>query len=98
LDIHVIDDTPGLVVTRTVAMLVNLAVDAVHQGVASRTDIDTAMRLGTNYPIGPLEWGDRWGAETVHTVLSAIHDAYGDPRYRPSPLLWHRAMSTGAPT
>lgn len=93
LDVHVIDDAPGLVVTRTVAMLVNLAVDAAHQGVASGADIDMAMRLGTNYPLGPLEWGDRWGAETVHTVLAAMHDAYPDGHYRPSVLLRRRAIS-----
>ena len=57
LTVYVIDDAPGLVVTRTVAMLVNGAVDARHKGVASAADIDTAMRLGTNYPLGPLAWG-----------------------------------------
>ena len=54
LTVYVIDDAPGLVVTRTVAMLVNGAADARHKGVASAADIDTAMRLGTNYPLGPL--------------------------------------------
>jgi 3-hydroxybutyryl-CoA dehydrogenase len=97
LDIHLVDDAPGLVVTRTVAMLVNLAIDALHQGVASRADIDTAMRLGTNYPLGPLEWAERWGLATVHTVLAALQDAYGDPRYRPSPLLRRKAMSSLPP-
>ncbi|MGH9055389.1 MAG: 3-hydroxyacyl-CoA dehydrogenase family protein, partial [Acidimicrobiales bacterium] len=93
LDVHLIDDAPGLVVTRTVAMLVNLAVDAVHHGVGVPGDIDTAMRLGTNYPVGPLEWGDRWGASIVVSVLNAMQSAYGDPRYRPSPLLRRRALS-----
>ena len=58
---YVVDDAPGLVVTRTVAMLVNGAVDARHKGVASAADIDTAMRLGTNYPLGPLAWGEPLG-------------------------------------
>lgn len=93
LEVHLIDDTPGLVVTRTVAMLVNLAVDAMAQGVASAADIDTAMRLGTNYPIGPLEWGDRWGPRTILGVLCAMQESYGDQRYRPSPLLRRRAAS-----
>ncbi|MGH3178331.1 MAG: 3-hydroxyacyl-CoA dehydrogenase family protein, partial [Streptosporangiaceae bacterium] len=52
LTVYVVDDVPGLVVTRTVAMLVNGAVAARHKGVASAADIDTAMRLGTNYPLG----------------------------------------------
>jgi len=94
LEVHVVDDAPGLVVTRTVAMLVNLAVDALQQGVASRADIDTALRLGTNYPLGPLEWGERWGFGTVHRILTAMQAAYGDPRYRPSQLLQRMAMAS----
>jgi 3-hydroxybutyryl-CoA dehydrogenase len=94
LEVYVIDDTPGLIVTRTVAMLVNLAVDALHQRVATAADLDTAMRLGTSYPIGPLEWGERWGHRTVHSVLSALQEATGDPRYRPSPLLRRKALAS----
>ncbi|MEP6462716.1 MAG: 3-hydroxyacyl-CoA dehydrogenase [Frankiaceae bacterium] len=88
-----VDDVPGLVLTRTVAMLVNLAVDALHQGVASAADIDLAMRLGANHPMGPLEWGDRWGAASVLSILDHLQDAYRDPRYRPSPLLRRRVDS-----
>ncbi|MWA03258.1 3-hydroxyacyl-CoA dehydrogenase [Actinomadura sp. LD22] len=95
LAVHVIDDAPGLIVTRTVAMLVNLAADALYQGVADAADIDTAMRLGANHPLGPLTWGDRWGADTVHTILTNLQHGYGDPRYRPSPLLRRRALSGG---
>ena len=60
LDVFVIDDVPGLIVTRTVAMLANLAADALACRVASAADIDLAMRLGVNYPAGPLEWARRW--------------------------------------
>jgi 3-hydroxybutyryl-CoA dehydrogenase len=84
LTVYVIDDAPGLVVTRTVAMLVNGAVDARNRGVASAADIDTAMRLGTNYPLGPLAWGQRWGPATVLSVLDAMQAWYGEDRYRPS--------------
>jgi 3-hydroxybutyryl-CoA dehydrogenase len=87
LAVYVIDDAPGLVVTRTVAMLVNGAVDALHKRVASAVDIDTAMQLGTNYPLGPLAWGQRWGAATVLAVLDALHVWYGEDRYRPSARL-----------
>jgi 3-hydroxybutyryl-CoA dehydrogenase len=93
LAVHVVDDTPGLIVTRTAAMVVNLAVDAVQQGVATAADIDTAMRLGAGHPLGPLAWGDRWGAATVHAILTALQDAYGEPRYRPAPLLRRRALT-----
>ena len=65
-------------------MLVNGAVDARNRGVASAADIDTAMRLGTNYPLGPLAWGQRWGPATVLAVLDAMQAWYGEDRYRPS--------------
>jgi 3-hydroxybutyryl-CoA dehydrogenase len=95
LRVYVIDDAPGLVVTRTVAMLVNGAVDARHKGVASAADIDTAMRLGTNYPLGPLAWGQRWGPATVLSVLDAMQAWYGEDRYRPSARLRRIAAAGG---
>ena len=95
LTVYVIDDAPGLVVTRTVAMLVNGAVDARHKGVASAADIDTAMRLGTNYPLGPLAWGQSWGPATVLEILEAMHAWYGEDRYRPSALLRRIAAAGG---
>jgi 3-hydroxybutyryl-CoA dehydrogenase len=87
LDVYVIEDTPGLVVTRTVAMLANLAFDALASRVASEPDIDTAMRLGVNYPLGPLAWGRQWGAGTLVRILDRLEDWYRDGRYRASPLL-----------
>jgi len=72
-------------------MLINAAYDALQHQVASPTDIDTAMRLGTNYPTGPIEWGDRWGLPAVLDTLDALHRAEGDPRYRASTLLRRRA-------
>jgi 3-hydroxybutyryl-CoA dehydrogenase len=95
LTVYVIDDAPGLVVTRTVAMLVNGAVDARHKGVASAADIETAMRLGTNYPLGPLAWGQRWGPATVLAVLDAMQAWYGEDRYRPSARLRRIAAAGG---
>ncbi len=96
LAVYLIDDAPGLVVTRTVAMLVNGAVDARHKGVASAADIDIAMRLGTNYPLGPLAWGQSWGPATVLAVLDAMHAWYGDDHYRPSALLRRIAAAGGS--
>ena len=98
LTVYVIDDAPGLVVTRTVAMLVNGAVDAWHKGVACAADIDTAMRLGTNYPLGPLAWGDRWGPGTIVSVLDHMQAWYGEDRYRPSTLLRRIAAAGGSLT
>ena len=93
LAVHRIDDAPGMIVTRTVAMLVAAAVDALQHGVASAADIDQAMRLGVSYPLGPLEWGDRWGAGTVLAVLDTLARQYGDAHYRAGPLLRRRAAS-----
>jgi 3-hydroxybutyryl-CoA dehydrogenase len=96
LTVYLIDDVPGLVLTRTVAMLVNGAVDARHKGVASAADIDTAMRLGTNYPLGPLAWGQSWGPATILAVLDTLHAWYGEDRYRASPLLRRIAVGGGS--
>jgi 3-hydroxybutyryl-CoA dehydrogenase len=89
----VIDDTPGMLVTRTVAMLVNEAADALGAGVASAADIDAAMRHGVNYPRGPLAWGDQLGPAWVVDVLEALGREHGDGRYRATPLLRRRALS-----
>jgi 3-hydroxybutyryl-CoA dehydrogenase len=96
LAVYVIDDAPGLVVTRTVAMLVNGAVDARNQGVASAADIDTAMRFGTNYPLGPLAWGQSWGPAAVLAVLETLQAWCGEDRYRPSVLLRRIAAAGGS--
>jgi 3-hydroxybutyryl-CoA dehydrogenase len=96
LSVYLVDDAPGLVVTRTVAMLVNGAVDALHKGVASAGDIDTAMRLGTNYPAGPLAWGQSWGPAVILAVLEAIQGWYGEDRYRPSALLRRIVVAGGS--
>jgi 3-hydroxybutyryl-CoA dehydrogenase len=90
-EVSVIRDVPGMVVARTVAMLVDLALDAVAREVASAHDIDTAMRLGVNYPLGPLEWGERISAPYVRELLDALHAWYPSGRYAPSPELRRRA-------
>ncbi|MBA2477279.1 MAG: 3-hydroxyacyl-CoA dehydrogenase [Sporichthyaceae bacterium] len=93
LAVSVVDDNPGLVVARTLAMLVNLAADAVHLGVATAADVDLAMTKGVNYPYGPLASGDRLGPAWVVEVLDHLSAAYGDGRYRVSPWLRRRAQT-----
>jgi 3-hydroxybutyryl-CoA dehydrogenase len=93
LAVYVIEDTPGLIVTRTVAMLANLAADALASRVASEPDIDTAMRLGVNYPQGPLAWLRQWGAPTILRILDTLNDWYRDPHYRPAPVLRRTALA-----
>jgi 3-hydroxybutyryl-CoA dehydrogenase len=90
-----IDDVPGMVVMRTVAMLANEAADAVNQGVCSAAAVDIAMQKGVNYPRGPLAWTDAIGVAQVVTVLSNLAASYGEDRYRVSPLL--RRKLAGAP-
>ena len=85
-----IDTVPGMLVARTVAMLVDFAEDAAARGVASREDIDTAMRLGVNYPKGPLEWGEELGAAWAHGLLRRIHAIWPAGRYAPSLALSRR--------
>jgi 3-hydroxybutyryl-CoA dehydrogenase len=85
--VSVLNDVPGMVVMRTVAMLANEAADAVNQGVCDAAGADVAMRLGVNYPRGPLAWADEIGVVTINTVLSNLAQFYGEDRYRISPLI-----------
>jgi len=87
-------DVPGLAVMRTVAMLANEAADAVNQGVCAATAADAAMRLGVNYPRGPLAWADQVGVATIRNVLANLGASYGEDRYRVSPLI-RRAVFAG---
>jgi 3-hydroxybutyryl-CoA dehydrogenase len=86
-------DTPGLAVMRTVAMLANEAADAVYQGVCSAGAADAAMRLGVNYPKGPLAWANQIGLPTLRTVLAHLGTSYGEDRYRISPLIQRHVFS-----
>jgi len=83
-------DTPGLVVARTIAMLVNEAADAVQQGVCSEAGADAAMKLGVNYPAGPFEWLAGWSTQGVAQVIAALDACYRGERYRLSPWLRQR--------
>lgn len=88
-----LDDIPGLLVMRTVAMLANEAADAVNQNICTPAAADLAMRKGVGYPRGPLEWADALGTTTVVRVLDHLSAAYGDGHYRVSPLLRRRMQS-----
>ncbi|MBT0730199.1 3-hydroxyacyl-CoA dehydrogenase [Rosenbergiella nectarea] len=87
-----ITDYPGLLVSRTVAMIINEALDALQKGIASAEDIDIAMQTGVNYPKGPLAWGGEWGWGRVLTLLENLQHYYGEERYRPCPLLRQKAL------
>ncbi len=68
-------------------MLINEAFDALFMNVASKKDIDTAMKFGVNYPKGLLEWAEEIGLEKVLLQLNDLFEEYGEDRYRPNPLL-----------
>jgi 3-hydroxybutyryl-CoA dehydrogenase len=84
-------DTSGLVVARTVAMLINEAADAVLQGVCTPEGANAAMKLGVNYPAGPFEWLKSWSRAGVIAVLEALDAQYRGERFRVSPWLRREA-------
>jgi 3-hydroxybutyryl-CoA dehydrogenase len=78
---------PGLVADRLAYCLANEAYAVVEEGTAKPDDVNTALRLAMNHPVGPLEYVDRVGIATVHTGLRSMLDEFGDPRYRPTQLM-----------
>ncbi len=93
-DVSVIGDVPGMIVARTVARIVDLAHDAVAKGVATEEDIDTAMRLGVNYPLGPFEWSRRLGRTWACSLLDDLHERDPSGRYAPSLALYRYSYAT----
>ncbi len=86
-----IADSTGFVAQRIVAMVANLGCEMAQMGLAAPRDIDKAMRLGLNYPLGPLEWAEKLGAPRLLAILRQMQALSGDDRYRPSPWLRRRA-------
>jgi len=82
-----VKDCPGLTFPRILSLIINEAARSLEEGVASAEEIDIAMRLGVNYPQGPLKWADQIGLDEVLAVLDGLHGATGDDRYRAAPLI-----------
>jgi 3-hydroxybutyryl-CoA dehydrogenase len=82
-----VSDSPGFVVNRILFPMINEAARALAEGVASAADIDTGLKLGANFPMGPLALADLVGLDTTKAILETLEHAVGDPRYRPCPLL-----------
>ena len=95
LQVRPVGDAPGGVAARVVAMLVQEAAAAEADGIAGGEAIDRAMRLGTGYPRGPLEWGEAWGWSRVLAVMEGLWRHYREERYRPAPALRRRVLAAG---
>ena len=80
-------DFPGFIVNRVLLPMINEAIYTMYEGVGGVTDIDTAMKLGTNQPMGPLELADLIGLDTCLAIMEVMHRVLGDDKYRPCPLL-----------
>jgi 3-hydroxybutyryl-CoA dehydrogenase len=81
------EDFPAFIVNRVLVPMINEAVYALHEGVGSVTAIDTAMKLGANHPMGPLELADFIGLDTCYSIMQVLHEGMSDTKYRPCPLL-----------
>jgi 3-hydroxybutyryl-CoA dehydrogenase len=82
-----VKDAPGLTFPRILSLIINEAARSLEEGVATAEEIDVAMRLGVNYPHGPLRWADQIGLDEVLAVLEGLQRETGDDRYRPAPVL-----------
>ena len=80
-------DRPCFVTSRLIQMLINEAIFCLYEGVSSREEIDTALKLGMNHPMGPLELADFIGLDVVLSMQQALYDGFKEPKYRPCPLL-----------
>jgi 3-hydroxybutyryl-CoA dehydrogenase len=81
------NDSPGFVSNRVLMPMINEAIETLREGVATREAVDGIMKLGMNHPMGPLTLADFIGLDTCLSILRVLHDGFGDPKYRPSPLL-----------
>jgi len=80
-------DYPGFIVNRILMPMINEAIFALYEGIATAEDIDKGMKLGTNHPMGPLALADLIGLDTVLAIIAVLYEGFKDPKFRPCPLL-----------
>jgi 3-hydroxybutyryl-CoA dehydrogenase len=95
-DYKLVEDRVGMVTPRIIMMIINEACYTLQEGTASMQDIDTSMKLGTNYPFGPFEWADKIGIKHVYETLKAVYDDTNDERYKICPLLKTLYLKNGS--
>ncbi|WP_353963329.1 3-hydroxyacyl-CoA dehydrogenase family protein [Tepidibacillus marianensis] len=82
-----VNDFPGFISNRVLLPMINEAIYAVYEGVATPEAVDQVMKLGMNHPMGPLELADFIGLDTCLSIMEILHEGLGDSKYRPCPLL-----------
>lgn len=87
---QIVPDEPGMIAPRIIAMIVNEAYFGLEDGISTKAEIDVAMKLGTNYPLGPFEWSEKIGLDKIHHLLNVLSKQ--DERYTPSTLLQQTAQ------
>jgi 3-hydroxybutyryl-CoA dehydrogenase len=83
----IVNDYPGFIANRILMPMINEAIYSLYEGVASVESIDTVMKLGMAHPMGPLQLADFIGLDVCLSILTVLHDGFGNPKYAPCPLL-----------
>lgn len=86
-EVYDVKDRAGLISMRIISLIINEAYLVLQEGTSNKEDIDTAMKLGTNYPYGPIEWSEIIGIDLIYNILKSMQEEFGDGRYRITPLL-----------
>ena len=88
-----VNDYPGFVANRILMPMINESIFTLFEGVAGVEEIDTVMKLGMAHPMGPLQLADFIGLDVCLSILEVMYDGFGDPKYRPCPLLKNMVLA-----
>jgi 3-hydroxybutyryl-CoA dehydrogenase len=93
-EVFTVTDRVGMISMRIISLIINEAYLVFQEGTSNKVDIDIAMKLGTNYPYGPIDWSEKIGIELIYNILRSMHEEFGDDRYRITPLLKERYLES----